>query len=230
MRATHHLLFYSVAACFLFFALLHVEIPGPTGGAIVQTYTNHEHESDTYAELLHDHVKEFFGIAGVYFPNDACGGIARSMYEEITFRPVDVTTGFESQGQERIATKNFVIDRLRRYGTIDMAHGASILEEFDADSMISLNAEAIVAVPKEDRANFFSMDLFGFIDGDFYVQKGRFSTPSMDCAFVRYNGDVACDCDAHPIRGIEVAGITAYVPDKDYYGEVLAELKQLQTS
>ena len=41
----------------------------------------------------------------------------------------------------------------------------------------------------------------------FYVQRGRFATPSLDCDFVTQDGIAVCDCKVHSIRDIAVAGI-----------------------
>lgn len=229
MKLQHQIYLFLSIGVFLVLALTSIHLPDPTGMAIVQDYTANDRDGNTYAKVLHDQVATFFGIQGIYFPQHACTDVAMSMYNDVAYRPVDEHAGFQSAGNERIASINFVIDRLRRYGTIDLIKGQQLLEKFDTNSMISLNMEAIVRVPKEDRTNFYSMDLFGnTVQGNLYIQRGRFSTPSFDCAFVQYNGNIACNCDAHPIRGIEVAGITGFAPDKDYYGEVIAKIRALE--
>lgn len=205
----------------LFFTLLNVKMPSITGASIT--------EEGVAAERLHDKVKDFFQIEGLLFPEGPCALIAKQMYEDIALKSLDVSAGFSNDANERISSTNFVIDRLRRYGTIDMVKGTNLLLDYEVDSMISFNVESIVTVPKEDRTNFYSMDLMGNTEDKFYITKGRFSTPSFDCAFVRHNGDVACDCDAHPIKGIEVAGITGIPPDKDYYQAAIDKIEQLKT-
>lgn len=222
----NYILLYMSIGIVLFFALLNVQLPSLTGGAIITQYTTEEQEVAAYR--LHDKVKDFFQIQGIQFPEGPCSLIAQQMYEDIALKSLDVSSGFANTANERIASMNFVIDRLRRYGTIDMIKGETLLSNYDVNSMISLNMESIVTVPKEDRTNFYSMDLLGNTADKFYITKGRFSTPSFDCAFVQYNGDVACDCDAHPIRGIEVAGITGIPPDKDYYQTAIDKIKQLK--
>lgn len=195
----------------------------PTGGAVI----DQNGPLQTRAVPLEDHVNTFFGITDVLFPQHACAIVAERMYEDITSRPPDVTNGFRTQGPERVSTTNFVTDRYRRYGTIDLVHGQALLENNDADSAISLNTETSVQVPKAARANFFSMDMYGITTQQhFIVTKARYSTPSLDCAFLTYNGNVECNCNHHPIANIEVAGITAVIPTKDYFEEVIQEVRE----
>ena len=217
------ILLYLSFALVLFFALLNVRIPSPTGAEI----TDYDETQSVHAMRLHDEVKTFFGIQGIMFPEGTCGNVAMQLYEDTALKSLDVTAGFSNSGTERIASTNFVIDRLRRYGTLDMVKGANLLENYNVDSMMSINMESIVTVPKEDRTNFFSMDLMGFSGGMFIVNKGRFSTPSFECVFARYNGEIVCDCDAHPISGIEIAGITGIKPPVDYDARIRAKLEQI---
>lgn len=220
---THQAFLYLSVLVVLLSALLVVKQSSPTGGFVVKDYSEPQEQ---FAYTLHTKVAGFFNTPLIVFPQTACGTVAREMYEDIAFRVLDVSTGFENTASERIASVNFVTDRLRRYGTLDMVKGATLLQGYVADSIISINLESVVAVPKEQRANFFSMDLLGYTRDAFYVEKGRFSTPSFDCAFIRYNGDTLCECQAHPIRGIEVAGITGFAPDRDYYQEVIDRFEQ----
>jgi len=192
------ILFVGIGLVFFIFL---VKIPSPTGKVIEET--------GNYAELLNHHVTDFFQIGGVMFPLDNCGAVAKQIYEDIAFVIVDTTTGFSTSGVERLASLNFVIDRTERYGTIDMAKGRTLVGKNGVDSMIALNVEAIVRVPKNSRSNFVAMELYGNSDGIFTVEHGAFSTASLDCTFVVSNGRTVCDCKTHPIQDISVAGITA---------------------
>ena len=87
-----------------------------------------------------------------------------------------------------------------------MINGNALIGGYD-DSMISINTEAVVRTPKDTRKTFFNMDLYGVTNQFFYVQRGRFSTPSLDCEFVNQEGTAICECEVHSIRDIAVAGI-----------------------
>jgi len=221
----HQLLLLLSVGLVIFFALINVDAPSLTGAAIVKDYSRNQ---ETYAVQLNDHILRFFGVEGVYFPSHPCTNIAKDFYSSIVLQPVQVTAGFGNKGPERITTTNFVIDWDDRYGTLDLSYGEHILADYEADSMISINTESIVRVPKSTRLNFFSMDLFGVTRDRFYINKGRFSTPSIDCVFILNNGDVICDCDAHSISGIEIAGITGVQKPTDYYAKLEEELKEME--
>ncbi|MBW2972929.1 hypothetical protein KY346_00895 [Candidatus Woesearchaeota archaeon] len=154
-----------------------------------------------------DKVHEFFGIGGVVFPIGDCGDIAHGLYESTISTPANEMVGFNTEGPSRAATVNFVLDRIRHFGTIDMIKGASLIDNPRADSMISINTEAVVRTPKETRKTFYNMDLYGITNQFFYIQHGRFATPSLDCKFVNQDGQAICDCKVHSIRDIAVAGI-----------------------
>jgi len=212
----------------VFFILVNVNLSSHseiTGASIIKDYS----ETDkSYAYNLDMNIKDFFNTNTFIFPDNVCGDVARDIYIDLSFKDVDVITGFDSKGIQKVASLNFVTDRLRRYGTVDLIKGDYLLKDYSVDTMISFNVESIVAVPKEQRANFISMDLMGIQEGPLiYITKGRYSTPSFDCAFTKYNGDVVCRCDAHPIQGIEVAGITASIPNKEFYNNLQEELDLL---
>lgn len=170
-----------------------------TGGAIIG-------DAETYAHTPAGSVHEFFGIDGVVFPTQDCGEVASGLYYNIADKTADDMAGFATTGQNKAATINFILDRIRLVGTIDMIQGSMITDPY-SDSMISINSEAIVRTPKETRKTFFNMDLYGVTNHLFYVQRGRFSTPSLDCSFFSQNGRAICDCEVHAIRDIAVAGI-----------------------
>lgn len=168
-----------------------------TGGAII---------GETGASTPAAKVHEFFEVNGVIFPAQDCGDIARGLYENIADVAADDMVGFTTQGMNKAATINFVLDRIRLMGTLDLIKG-TVIDDPYADSMISINSEAIARTPKEVRKTFFNMDLYGVTDRFFYVYRGRFSTPSLDCSFVNHEGKAVCDCKVHSIRDIAVAGI-----------------------
>lgn len=170
-----------------------------TGGASIGSTTSYSH---TPANKVHD----FFGVNGIVFPAQDCGDIAQGLYENIAGMAADDMTGFATSGPNRAATINFILDRIRLMGTLDLVKG-SIVNDPQADSMISINTEAIARTPKEIRKTFFNMDLYGVTDQYFYVLHGRFSTPSLDCSFINQDGGAVCDCKVHSIRDIAVAGI-----------------------
>ena len=201
----HRILLFLTVTIVVLFALLTWRNPpeSPTSAAV---------EDEGYAYTVHDIVSNFFGIIDVQFPEGSCGEIAKGLYKSIAHTSMDQSSGFLTEGNDKLATVNFVIDRINDYGTIDMAKGRKVISDGSSDSFISMNAETIVRVPKEGRTTYFSMDLWGSSLGNFIVGYGRFSTPSVDCDFVNKNGKAACDCKAHTIMGIRVAGITSFRP------------------
>ena len=207
----HQILLYLSAGLIIFFALLNIRMPSPTGAAADVTHA----EEEAYAVDLNSIVKGFFGDISIDFPDGGCGDIAKELYGNIAYTPLDVSSGYGTTGPDRIATMNFVIDRTTKYGTLDMAKGSDVINDGLTDSFISINTETIVRVPKEIRTTFFAMDLYGTSDGDFIVMHGSFSTPSVDCKFVAKDGIAICNCASHPITGIRIAGIA--VPRNSYH-------------
>lgn len=171
-----------------------------TGGAIIGDTQSYSH---TPSHKIHD----FFNIHGVIFPANNCGEIALDLYNNIADKSADDMAGFMTSGTNKAATINFILDRIRLVGTIDMIKGSQLIGDHFSDSMISINTEAVVRTPKDTRKTFFNMDLYGITNQYFHVQRGRFSTPSLDCTFISQNGQAVCDCKAHSIRDIAVAGI-----------------------
>jgi len=171
-----------------------------TGGAVIGS-------ADTHASSPADRVNTFFDINSVIFPAGDCGEVARGLYESTVTKPANEMVGFGTEGLNRAATVNFVLDRIRHFGTIDMIKGRALINDPVSDSMITVNSEAIVRTPKENRKTFYNMDLYGVTNQFFYVQKGRFAMPSLDCTFFNQEGRAVCDCKTHSIRDIAVAGI-----------------------
>ncbi|MEM3154369.1 MAG: hypothetical protein QW165_02250 [Candidatus Woesearchaeota archaeon] len=217
----HHLLLFLCIGIVIFFALMHVEMLSLTGAAIVKDYTGKE----SYAMNMHATVLKFLQVEGITYPHHVCTEIAKELYLNIAQPSAVVTAGFASSGPERVASINFVTEWDDVYGTIDIIHGKEILSDYDADTMMSISVESIVRLPKRARANFFSLDLFGFSRDRFYITEGKFSTPSFDCYFGRENGELMCDCDAHPIAGIEIAGITGVRAPLDIRAKLQEELE-----
>jgi len=171
-----------------------------TGSAVIGN-------AETYSKTPADRVNSFFGVSEVVFPAGSCGEIARELYENTAKKPANEIVGFETKGPSKAATINFVLDRIRHFGTLDMIKGKALINDQFADSMISINTEAVVRTPKETRKTFYNMDLYGTANQFFYVHHGRFAMPSLDCKFINQEGYAICDCKVHSIRDIAVAGI-----------------------
>ena len=124
-----------------------------TGGAVIGN-------AETYSYTPAGRVHGFFGVSGIVFPSQDCGEIAQGLYNNIADKSADDMAGFATTGQNRAATVNFILDRIRLVGTIDMIKGSMIDDPY-ADSMISINSEAVVRTPKDTRKTFFNMDLMG---------------------------------------------------------------------
>ncbi|MBW2970435.1 hypothetical protein KY309_02025 [Candidatus Woesearchaeota archaeon] len=214
----HQYLVYATIGLVVFFVAFNVDRPSFTGMAV-------EESENIHAVNLNDVISDFFGVYSVEFP-DSCGNVARDLYDNVAFRSIDDTAGFATPGNERIASINFVIDRTERIGTLDMLRMSPDTGE---NAMISLNVESAVWVARNVRHNFMAMDLFGRTADVFYVTRGRFSTPSIDCFFVVHKGRTVCDCKVHSISGISVAGITSYNPPDEYY-DILMERAEIASS
>ncbi len=184
------------------FILLIIVLNGTsiTGGAVIGS-------AKTYAHTPADRINTFFDIAGVVFPAGDCGEVARGLYESTVNKPANEMVGFGTEGPNKAATVNFVLDRIRHFGTVDMIKGRVLINDPVSDSMITVNSEAIVRTPKETRKTFYNLDLYGVTNQFFYVQRGRFAMPSLDCTFFNKEGRAVCDCETHSIRDIAVAGI-----------------------
>lgn len=168
---------------------------------------------DTMAYSLHSHAMDFFRTSEMIFPPSVCSQSLADLYDDVARAPLDVSTGFRTTGDERLSTLSFVIDRTEKYGTADFVKSPTFLYPH-VDSLISINTEAVVRVPKETRTTYVVMDLYGSPTrtpgGSFFlVQGGRFSTPSVDCFFVNVGGRTVCDCDVHSIQGIAIGGVTS---------------------
>jgi hypothetical protein len=168
---------------------------------------------ETRAYSLHSHAMDFFRTSEIVFPPSVCSQALGDLYDSVARATLDVSTGFRTNGEERLSTLSFVIDRTEKYGTADFVKSPTFIYRH-VDSLISINTEAVVRVPKETRTTYVVMDLYGSTSptpmGSFFlVQGGRFSTPSTDCFFVYVNGRTVCDCDVHGIQGIAIGGVTS---------------------
>ena len=206
----HQLLIFASIGIIVFFALLNIDIPALSGHSLTGQVVE---EPESYPVTLNDVVKDFFVVSYVDFPSGGCGDVAASLYENIFMRSLDATTGFATTGVDRLATINFVIDRTERLGTLDMMTKYSDVE----NAVLNVNAEAVVNVPKQTRSTFAVMDLYGTHTDRFYVTRGRFSIPSLECTFITRNDQTICDCQVHSITGIAVAGITSPTPPPEVY-------------
>jgi len=206
----HQLLIFASIGLVVFFALLNIDFPAlhsPTGNVV--------DEPEIYAMTLDDIASRFFNIAYIDFPAGGCGEVASDLYNLVFLQPLDATAGFSTSGNDRLATINFVIGRTEHVGTLDMMNKAPGTGD---NAVLNLNAEAVVNIPKQSRSTFLVMDLHGITgEGKFYVTKGRFSTPSIDCSFITRTDQTVCDCKVHSITGIAVAGITSPTPPPEIY-------------
>ncbi|VVB81900.1 Uncharacterised protein [uncultured archaeon] len=218
----HQLLVFASVGIIVFFALLNIDIPSLQGHGLTGQAVE---EAESYPVMLNDVVRDFFAVGYVDFPSGGCGDVAASLYDNIFLTPLDATTGFATVGVDRLATVNFVIDRTERLGTLDMMSRSDGGE----NAVLNVNAEAVVNIPKQSRSTFVVMDLYGTTTDKFYVTKGRFSTPSLDCTFVTRNDQTVCDCKVHSITGIAVAGITSPTPPPEIY-EFLQKRAEIGTT
>ncbi len=195
----HEILVFFSIGIVIFFALLKLELPSPTGEVVVKA------TGDTYAIALDHVVGKFFNVAGIEFPRGTCGDIARELYGNIAYQSLTATAGFGTRNEHRVATISFAIEPMDAFGTVDMVK-SDVLNGEDVDSFISMSAEMLVRVPKDTRSTYLFMDLYGVSEGAFNVMRGEFSTPSVDCSFINRNGIAICDCNVHRISGIEIGG------------------------
>ena len=182
-------------------------------------------KENTYAETFGHVVNKFFDIEAVYFPPGICTSIVEEIYAELAGSRIDVTRGIETTGNEKLATMNFVVNRIMPYGTLDMVKGTNLIDSPVMDSFISISAEMVAHTTRSRRLNYYTIDLFGKTNGLFYVEKGKLATPSVDCYFATKNGDTLCSCKAHTITGIAVAGITSGLTAEES-SKVLSELSR----
>lgn len=206
----HQLLLVLSVGIIFFFVLLKADLPignNITGAALVE-----EETETTYAIAMRHIVNKFFGIQGVQFPNGSCAEIARDLYARVVSHSLDETSGFTTDGPNKLATISFDIEQLDIFGTVDMVKGPLIMNKDGADSLITMSAEAIIRVPKEIKTTYFFLDLYGTTEETFQVTRGSFSTPSVDCSFITRDGQAICDCDVHRVSGVRTGGITALRP------------------
>lgn len=204
-RMKHQLLIFASIGIIVFFALLNIDIPSLN----VPHMTGAATKTNTPGTALVTYVSDFFEVLDVQFPSGSCGDIASGLYSSIAYKEVDSTVGFATTGDDRVATVNFVIDRINHYGTMDMANGNAVLAGDAAEGFIAFDAESIVRVPKETRSTYFFLELYGSVDEFFIVKRGKFSTPSVDCSFESRDGVAVCNCQTHRIYGIRTGGVTS---------------------
>ena len=181
---------------------------------------------------LHDYAIKFFEIEDIKFPDGVCLPVAHELYGDVAYNSVDVTVGYKTTGEHRMATTNFVlsdgVNRNERYGTIDFVKSSAILKKEESDSFISISSEAVARVPKATRATYLIMDMFGTtIGSNMYITRGRWSIPSMDCIFLIKEGYAFCNCDVHTIKGIAVGGITRPPEAEERYLDLVEQTRQI---
>lgn len=159
-------------------------------------------ERKTYAYSLNDRVTNFFEVYAVEFPRGTCTRVIEELYSNIAYPITDTTSGFKTTAKERIATINFGVETLESLGTIDLVKGKTLTGKDTADSFLTMHAESIVRLPREDRRTFLSMELYGESKELLKITRGKFSTPSIDCEFESQNGVADCKCVTHALEGV----------------------------
>ncbi len=188
----HSIALLTSVALAVFFVLLQIKLPSPTG-AVAE-------EQHNVSLGLNQEVDNFFGTNGVLFPRGNCGDVISDFYSYYAFMPA-MTEGFATEGADKVATINFMMDRVRYVGTMDLFKG-QFLSAGDENAQIGVKMESITRIPKGSRRNFFDFNIYGITDGTFVVTRGTFSTPSLDCEFKTASGLAICNCQAHSIRDI----------------------------
>jgi len=173
------------------FTLLQLDMRMPTiTGAVIA-----EEEPALYAHTL-DHVaNKLLGTVTFQFPS-SCGQTAQELYDSIAHLPLEVTSGFRTNGENRVASLNFGMDRY--LGTVDIVTG-NLNQNNPEETLLSLGAHSTIRMPPGiARITFLRMNLYGNRNGIFVISRGDFSTPSLDCAFTVTGGKTECTCEAHP--------------------------------
>ena len=185
----------ATAGIIIFLLALNIKIPGGlTGAATI--------DAESYAYTLQNIIQNFYGIYDIRFPKGTCTQIAEQLYLDLAMQPMTVTSGYDTNGNERVATLTFGIDR--HIGIADMVKGRSLTNDPESDSMLAIHTETVVRIPPDPvRMTFYNMELHGTTTGNFIVNRGSFSTPTLDCSFISVRGIAQCQCETHPQQGIQ---------------------------
>lgn len=158
-------------------------------------------EEQTYAHTLNDRITTFFEVYALDFPRATCTNVVEELYTTLAYLPTEITGGYRTHSKERIATINFGVEPLEALGTADLIKGTSLIGDKD-DSFISINAQSVMRLARENRYTFLKMNLYGTSKELFTIKHGTFSTPSLDCSFTAEDGIAECECKAHSIEGV----------------------------
>ena len=168
----HQFLVFATVFIVIFFAVLSIPMPrnstGVTGEAV-----SHD------AETLDSAVANYFGVSSLQFPFGDCGDAARGLYDAIAYTGSDAFGGLSAP------------DRIRRDFSTGTIVGTLDLARSDGSGIISVTESVDSSQP------ISSFALYGTLDGNFVVDHGTFSLPSIDCTFFSNRGKAICDCHAH---------------------------------
>ncbi len=158
-------------------------------------------QKQTYAHNLNDRVIKFFGVLDLEFPRGVCTDAVKELYQQLAHKTTEITSGFRTFGVQRVGTINFGVESTETFGTIDLVKGNTLVGNNEEDSFISLHGESVIRLPKKERLTFLSMDFYGNSRGFLIINRGRFSTPALDCEFTSKNNVAICNCTTHKISG-----------------------------
>ncbi len=154
----------------------------------------HEEKPSSYAYTLRDWVYKFFQTEGVVFPTGTCSDITREFLSQFLQKGPSVTEKFATTGIQRVQSLLFGIEQ-EFVGAIEMVHGKDLVEQQGSDSILNLWVEGVVRLPKLSRASEMEITIYGEAKDMFYVKKGRFSTPMIECNFTAlHDGTSDCKC------------------------------------
>ncbi len=177
-----------------FFTLLQLNIDyrlaSPTGAVVA------EEEKTHYAYTLDHVINRFLRTAAVYFPRGECGDTAQALYESLALQPLEVTSGYQTTQEGRVAALNFGMDRT--IGSLDMITGETLNQNNPEDTFVSINSHSTIRMPPGvARLTGLRMNLYGTNNGLFIVERGTFSTPALECSFTTEDGNANCSCNVY---------------------------------
>lgn len=184
----HQLYIYITIFLVMFFAILSVQNPEYTGAAAAD-------DSQTYAYTLDHIINNNLGTYEVRFPTGACADTLEQLYQMTAGKPLEVTAGYSTKGNDKVASLTFGMDR--SLGSLDIVKGG--ITGLSEETLVSIETHTTVRMPPGVvRLTSLNMNLYGYTRGEFFVTRGTFSTPSLNCEFTSQEGKAICDCRAHP--------------------------------
>src|SRR3989344_600256 len=110
----HTILLYLSFFFIMFFVLLGIKLPSPTGAAIEET-------ENSYAYTLDHIINNYLGTLAVQFPTGSCAETAAQLYAITSSTPLEVTAGYNTLGASKVASINFGMER--SLGSVDIVTG-----------------------------------------------------------------------------------------------------------